>query len=51
MSTVQGLVIGKTVWKPQFEGSKIHCTSYTSILVALGKISKAHIMEVDFFCL
>lgn len=46
---VQALVMGKTVLKPQFESSEIHCTSHTSILVALGKILMAHIMEVDIF--
>ena len=33
--------------KPQFEGSAVQCTSYTSILVALGKFSMSHIMDVD----
>jgi hypothetical protein len=41
--------MGKRVLKPQFESSYIQFTSYTTILVALGKISMSYIMDDDIF--
>jgi len=46
--SIQALVMGKS-FEATIEVLEIKRTSYTSILVALGKISMSHVMDVDVF--